>query len=138
MEFTREIILFRRKGRGRKGGGDSGCLWFLGVGDFYYFKTDIVGVWKSQIREYTEWQRPLSGVDSIMMEKLAQADEGGGCTRPPPFTISTITYKVVVYSPAERADTLPLSLLYPYVLYGGDCEIQNNHVCNAENFFPAF
>jgi hypothetical protein len=31
------------------------------------------------------------------------------------FTISTITYKVVVYDPAERADTLPLFLLYPYM-----------------------
>jgi hypothetical protein len=31
-----------------------------------------------------------------MMEKLAQAGEGGGA-RPPPFTILTITYKVAVY-----------------------------------------
>jgi hypothetical protein len=30
---------------------------------------------------------------------------------PPPFTISNITYKVAVYAPAERADTL---LLYMY------------------------
>ncbi len=49
-----------------------------------------------------------------MMEKSAQAGVGGGCTRPPPFTISTVTYKVVVYAPAESADTLPLFLLYPY------------------------
>ncbi len=35
--------------------------------------------------------------------------------RPPPFTISTITYKVVVYAQDERADTLPLIL---YVLCG--------------------
>jgi hypothetical protein len=35
--------------------------------------------------------------------------------RPSPFTISTITYKVVVYAPAVRADTLPLFLLYPYM-----------------------
>jgi hypothetical protein len=34
---------------------------------------------------------------------------------PPPFTISAITYKVVMYAPAERADTLPLFLLYPYM-----------------------
>jgi hypothetical protein len=27
----------------------------------------------------------------------------------------TIMYKVVVYAPAERADTLPLFLLYPYM-----------------------
>ncbi len=29
--------------------------------------------------------------------------------------ISTITYKVVVYAPTERADTLPLFLLYSYM-----------------------
>jgi hypothetical protein len=34
---------------------------------------------------------------------------------PPPFTISTITYKVVVYAPADRADILSLFLLYPYM-----------------------
>ncbi len=48
-----------------------------------------------------------------MIEKLAQAGEGGG-TRTSCFTISTITYKVVVAS-AEKADTLPLFLLYPYM-----------------------
>jgi hypothetical protein len=31
-----------------------------------------------------------------------------GRARPPPFNVSTITSKVVVYTPAERADTLPL------------------------------
>jgi hypothetical protein len=38
-----------------------------------------------------------------------------GGASPPPFTISTVTYKVAVYTPAERADTLPLFLLYPYM-----------------------
>ncbi len=52
----------------------------------------------------TEWQRPHSGVYSIMMEKSAQTGEGGECTaHPPPFTISTSTYKVVANAPAERA-----------------------------------
>jgi hypothetical protein len=55
----------------------------------------------------TEWQRPLSGLHYIMIEKLDQAG----------LTIFTITYKVAVYAPAERADTLPLFPLYPYVLY---------------------
>jgi hypothetical protein len=32
--------------------------------------------------EYTEWQRLLSGVHSIMMEKLAQAGEGGDTPTP--------------------------------------------------------
>jgi hypothetical protein len=57
-------------------------------------------------RVHTEWQWPLSGLHSIMMEKSAQPVEGGGCT-PTPFTLSTITNKVVMYAPAEKADTLP-------------------------------
>ncbi len=44
---------------------------------------------------------------------------------PPPFTLSTITHKVVVvYAPAERADTLPLFLLYPY-MYSGWGKLSN-------------
>ncbi len=39
----------------------------------------------------------------------------GGGARSPPFTVSTITYKVVVYAPAERANTFLLFLLYPYM-----------------------
>ncbi len=38
---------------------------------------------------------------------------GGEC--PPPFAISIIMYKVVAYAPSERAGTLPLFLLYPYM-----------------------
>jgi hypothetical protein len=34
--------------------------------------------------------------------------------RPPTFTLSTITREIVVYALAERTDTLPLFLLYPY------------------------
>jgi hypothetical protein len=51
---------------------------------------------------------------AIFWLKLAQSGKGGGA-RPPPFPISTITYKVVLYAPAARADTLPLFLLYPYM-----------------------
>jgi hypothetical protein len=40
-----------------------------------------------------------------------------GDTRPPAFTIFTITYKVAVYAPAERADKNPLFHLYPYGVY---------------------
>jgi hypothetical protein len=36
--------------------------------------------------------------------------------RLPPFTLSTITSKVVVFAPAERADTLLLFLLYRIIL----------------------
>jgi hypothetical protein len=50
-------------------------------------------------------QRPLSGVHSIIMEKLAQAGEGGGGVTSTPLSISIVTYKVVVYAPAERADS---------------------------------
>jgi hypothetical protein len=64
--------------------------------------------------EYTEWQWPLSGIHSIMIEKSALVVRVGGA-RSTPFTISTIIYKVVVYTPDEKADTLPLFLLYPYM-----------------------
>ncbi len=48
------------------------------------------------------------GVHSIMLEKLAQAGDG----------VQIKKYKVAVYAPAELPDTLPLFLLYPYVLWG--------------------
>ncbi len=65
-----------------------------------------------------------------MMEKLAQSGEGGGCTTPAIFHDIYNTYEVVVYAPAERADTLPLALflLYPYVL----C-CQQHRICNLLN-----
>ncbi len=62
-------------------------------------------------RVHTEWQLPLSSIHSIMMEKFAQPGEGGDVRRAP-FTISTITYKVVVYAPAERAGTLRSHYFY--------------------------
>ncbi len=51
---------------------------------------------------------------SIMMEKLAQAGEGGGCT-PLPFYSGTITHKIAVSAPG-RGQKLTLFHLYPYVL----------------------
>jgi hypothetical protein len=60
-----------------------------------------------------------------MLEKLAQAGEGG-VTRPPPFTLFTITYnyKVSVYTLQLRghADTFILFHLYPYILCGLDTQ----------------
>jgi hypothetical protein len=44
---------------------------------------------------------------SIMMEKLAQASEGG---------IVTITYKVAVYAPAEWSNTFTLFHFYCYMI----------------------
>ncbi len=66
------------------------------------------------ITEYTELQPLLSGVHSVMREKLALAGEGGGAHPPPLFTL-TITSKVAVYAPAEWADTLTLFHLYEYM-----------------------
>ncbi len=65
--------------------------------------------------EYTEWERPLYGVHSIMRVKLAWLVRVGGA-RPPPFTI--ITSKVAVYAPAEWADTLTLFHLNQYMYSG--------------------
>ncbi len=73
--------------------------------------------------EYTEWQLPLSGVHSIMMENWPRLVRvRGGC--PLPFTVFTITYKVVVYASAERAGYTPPFLLYPYFVLCGSryCE----------------
>ncbi len=67
-------------------------------------------------RVHTEWHWAFPGEHSVTMVKSAQPGEGGGC-RPPPFTLYTITSKVVVYVPAERAETLPLFLLYPYMYF---------------------
>jgi hypothetical protein len=49
-----------------------------------------------------------------MMVNSAQPGE-----RAPPLTLSTVMSKVVVYAPAEGADTLLLFLLYPFLFY--DC-----------------
>jgi hypothetical protein len=49
----------------------------------------------------------------------------GWGSKPTPFhsTVSTITYKVVVYASSEMADTLPpISSLPLYVLYGYEIE----------------
>jgi hypothetical protein len=71
----------------------SGCY------SVYSVELPILQRHRVRTTEYTQSGngRPLSGVHSIMMEKLAQAGEDGGA-RPPPFTLSTITYKVVVYT----------------------------------------
>ncbi len=61
--------------------------------------------------EYTEWQWRTFHHDGKISPCLVRV----GDARPPPFTLPTITSKVVVYAPAERADTLPLFLLYTYM-----------------------
>ncbi len=47
--------------------------------------------------------------------KISPAWWGWRVHATPPFTLSTMTSKVVVYHPAERAGTLPLFLHYPYM-----------------------
>jgi hypothetical protein len=91
-----------------------------------YIHADI-----SDHRVQTEWHWPLSGVHYIviMMEKSAQAGEGGG-VRAYPFTMSTITYKIVVYAPAEWADTHPISTLSLYVLCVFDIWCSGNPALN--------
>ncbi len=80
-------------------------------------------------RIHTEWQRPLSGLhhDGKINPGWCR---GGGAVRPPTFTLFTITYKVAVYAPAERTDTLPLFLLYPYELCGGNHKLKRTEVWN--------
>ncbi len=78
----------------------------------------------------------ISGVPSIMMEKSALAGEGGGCTPgPPSFTLFTVMYKVVVYAPAKRADTLPppyfISTLYVFCGAGHGNQKEKQHGARA-------
>ncbi len=69
--------------------------------------------------EYTEWQQPLSGLHSIMMEKSAQADEVGGARAHPLLLYLPSRTKFVVYALAERGRyTLHISALPLYVLGG--------------------
>ncbi len=75
-----------------------------------------IGIWSEspcvfRTTEYTEWQRPLSGVHSIRIEKLARLVRVGA--RPPPVTISTITYKVVVYVLLKEQIHSPISTSSP-------------------------
>ncbi len=82
-------------------------VWYL-----YCISDHRVNLFHSHHRVCTEWQRPLSGVHTIMMEKFAHAGEGGRCT-PTPFHY--IYHHVQSWMSAERACTLPLFLLYPYI-----------------------
>ncbi len=70
-------------------------------------------------RVHTEWQLPISGVHLIVKEKFALAGDGGVARPTPIFTLlpSRTNYKVAVYryAPAERAGTLPVFNLYPYM-----------------------
>ncbi len=52
-----------------------------------------------------------------MMEKLAQAGEGGRFHTHPLSLVSTITYKVVVHAPAVRAES-PYLYSIPTLLVG--------------------
>ncbi len=76
-----------------------------------------------------------------MMVKSAQPGEGGGA-RHPPFTLSTIISQVVVYAPAERADTLSLFLLYPYMYsVGAEPHIficNSTFVCQSRQMYTAY
>ncbi len=68
-------------------------------------------------RVHTEWQFPLFGVHSIMMEKLAQSGGGEGSTPAPFHCIYYHIQSCGARSSWERADTLPLLLLYPYIYF---------------------
>ncbi len=65
--------------------------------------------------EYTEWQWPLSGVHSIMMEKLAQAGECGWVHATPFQYIYHHIQSCGVRSSWEGRYTFPLFLLYPNI-----------------------
>ncbi len=75
-------------------------------------------------RVHTEWQRPLFCGHWKNQPMLGRV----GGERSSPFT--PITYKIAVKAPAERADTLHLFHLYPYVLCGANC-VFTYKLCSA-------
>ncbi len=60
---------------------------------------------------HTEWQRPLSGVHPIMMEKLARAGEAGGCTATSFHCIYHHVQSCSIRFSGEGRCTLPISYL---------------------------
>ncbi len=72
--------------------------------------------WVMDITEYTQSgnARFLAYIPSWWTNQPWLVRAGG--TRPHPFTLFTIMYKVAVYAPPERADTLPVFHHYPNVL----------------------
>jgi hypothetical protein len=77
----------------------------------------IRAVWGQTHRVHTEWQWPLSGVYSIMMEKSAHPGESGGCT-PTPFHYiyhhaqsCGVRCRHTHYSVTHPISTLPLYVL---------------------------
>ncbi len=83
----------------------------------YWTTTNTVREATTDERVQIDWQRPLSGLHSIVMVHSAQPGEGGGCTT---FLFYSIYHHeqniVAVYAPAGRVDTLLL-----FLLCGGDC-----------------
>jgi hypothetical protein len=81
---------------------------------------DLTHVASVSSPQYTEWQRPLSGVHSIMMEKWAQAgEEGGGVHAHHPFHyIYHHVQSCGVRSRWEGRYTPPVSTLPQYELCG--------------------
>jgi hypothetical protein len=62
-------------------------------------------------RVHAEWQRPLSGV--LMIKKLTQDGEDGGCTPTPFHYIYHHVQSCGVCSSREGRYTPPISILYP-------------------------
>ncbi len=67
---------------------------------------------------HTEWQWPLSGVHSIMMEKSAQPGECGECTAIPFHYIYHCIQSFSVRSSWEGRYLAPISTLLLYLLCG--------------------
>jgi hypothetical protein len=75
-----------------------------------------------------------AGVHSIMMVKLAQPGEGEGVHA---LSLSLFHHEqscVVLYAPAERADTLLLFLLCPYMYSVGPATLGTDYCCLYVNY----
>ncbi len=68
------------------------CFWAVFSSISFFRRFFFLLYYRSIRRVHTEWQRPLSGVHSITMEKLAQAGEGGGRVHALPLSLYLLLF----------------------------------------------
>ncbi len=97
----------------------------------------VFGLIGSDHRVHTEWQWPLPGVHSIMMEKSAQPAEDKGCTLHAPSPFHSIYHhkqSCGVPSSWEGRYTPPISPLPLYVTSGSDSMLLRGVNVDIKNY----
>jgi hypothetical protein len=123
-------------GKGERYGAGGGGLWQQKYDGELTDKRDALDQSTGKTTEYRQ-----SGNDHFLAtfphDRKVSPGWWGGRHANPPFTITTITYKVAVYAPAERANTPPISSLPQYVLCVEESPVkeQKRSGTNIDRFF---